>query len=152
VHRNIGAGRGGFFLRAESFFNVATVIDEIGVGASYGGRSLHEQSHGESFLALVNHRFEADGIYVFDEPEAALSVRGQLALLRGMHDLVATGSQFVVATHSPILVAFRGASIHELSADGMVRIAYADAECVQLTKSFLDAPERFLRHLFSDDD
>jgi predicted ATPase len=152
VSRNIGAGRGGFFLRAESFFNLATAVDELGMRAAYGGRSLHEQSHGESFLALVNHRFEPDGIYVLDEPEAALSVRGQLALLRGMHDLVATGAQFVVATHSPILLAFPDAAIHQLSSDGMTRVEYADAECVQLTKSFLDGPERFLRHLFSDDD
>jgi predicted ATPase len=149
--RNVGAGRGGFFLRAESFFNVATAIDDVGAETSYGGRSLHEQSHGESFLALVNNRFEDDGLYVLDEPEAALSVRGQLALLRRMHDLVATGAQFIVATHSPILLALPGATIHQLTTDGMTRVAYEDAECVQLTKSFLDSPERFLRHLLSDD-
>jgi predicted ATPase len=95
-----------FFLRAESFFNVATSIEglEDGLGP-YGGRSLHEQSHGESFIALVNNRFGPDGLYLLDEPEAALSPQGSLALLRRVHDLVQDGSQFLIATHSPLLLA-----------------------------------------------
>jgi predicted ATPase len=152
IVRNVGAGRGGFFLRAESFFNVATAVEQLGVGESYGSRSLHEQSHGESFLALVNNRFEPDGMYLLDEPEAALSVRGQLALLRRMYDLVGTGAQFIVATHSPILLALPGSVIHQLSSDGMAIVSYEEAECVQLTKSFLDGPDRFFRHLLSDDE
>jgi predicted ATPase len=96
----------GFFLRAESFFNVATAIEQVGVLKSYGGVPLHEVSHGESFLAVLNHRFEPGGLYLLDEPEAALSVPGNLALLRRMHDLVEGGSQFLIATHSPILMAY----------------------------------------------
>jgi predicted ATPase len=149
--RDPGASREGFFLRAESFFNVATVVDDLGVQAAYGTRSLHEQSHGESFLALANYRFEEGGLYLLDEPEAALSLRGELALLRRMYDLVESGAQFIVATHSPVLLAFPGATIFELSADGMSKVSYDEAECVQLTRSFLESPGRFLRHLFSDE-
>jgi predicted ATPase len=150
--RRVGAAPGGFFLRGESFFNVATQVEGLGVQGSYGGRSLHEQSHGESFLALANHRFEAGGVYLLDEPEAALSVRGELALLRRMHDLVAGGAQFIVATHSPILLAFPGAEILQLTQDGIASVPYDQAESVELTKSFLDSPQRFFRHLLADDD
>lgn len=151
VIREPGASRDGFFLRAESFFNVATAVEGLGVAASYGERSLHEQSHGESFLALANNRFEDGDLYLLDEPEAALSLRGELALLRRMHDLVQGGAQFIVATHSPVLLAFPDAAILQLSADGIERVSYDEAECVQLTKSFLDSPGRFLRHLLSDE-
>jgi len=149
--RGVGASRRGFFLRAESFFNVATAVDSAGVQSSYGDRSLHAQSHGESFLALANNRFEDDGVYLLDEPEAALSVRGELTLLRRIHDLVATGAQFIVATHSPILLALPDAAIFQLSKDGIARVSYEEAESVELTKSFLDSPERFLRHLLADE-
>jgi predicted ATPase len=144
-----GARSVGFFLRAESFFNVATVVEQAGV-QGYGDRSLHEQSHGESFLALALHRFEPGGLYLLDEPEAALSVRGQLALLGRVHDLVGTGAQFVVATHSPILLAYPGATIYELGPGGIAAVAYDEAEPTVLTRSFLEAPERFLRHLFEE--
>jgi len=139
-----------FFLRAESFFNVATEIEGIGGLDSYGGRSLHERSHGESFLALVNDRFGADGLYLLDEPEAALSVRGQLALLARMADLTAAGAQFVVATHSPLLTALPGALILTVDDDGLTPTAHADTEPYRLTRSFLEAPERFLRHLLTE--
>jgi predicted ATPase len=108
--------RTGFFLRAESYFNVATEIDALGVADSYGGVSLHEQSHGESFLALLMNRFGANGFYVLDEPEAALSPMRQLSALARIHQLVREGSQFVIATHAPILLAYPGALIYELSA------------------------------------
>lgn len=145
-----------FFLRAESFFNVATAVDELDELergrqlASYGGRSLHEQSHGESFLALVNERFTAGGFYVLDEPEAALSVRGQLALLARMADLTTAGAQFVVATHSPILTALPGALILSVDDEGLTPTAYTDTEPYRLTRSFLEAPQRFLRHLLAE--
>ncbi|MEK8103970.1 AAA family ATPase [Micromonospora sp. M12] len=93
--------RTGFFLRAESFYNVATEIDRLGVADGYGGASLHERSHGESFLDLATHRFKPHGLYLLDEPEAALSVHGCLALLTRIHDLTEAGAQFVIATHSP---------------------------------------------------
>jgi predicted ATPase len=150
--------RTGYFLRAESFFNVATNIEELDEGPggppiidSYGGRSLHEQSHGESFLSLIVNRFGPDGLYVLDEPEAALSLRGNLALMRRMHDLVAEGSQFVVSTHSPILLGYPEARIYVLSEDGITRSNYEDTEQYELTRSFLDDRDRFLHHLFADD-
>lgn len=104
--------RTGYFLRAESFFNVATHVEGIPEAvAAHGGIPLHEQSHGESFIALVTHRFGPRGLYILDEPEAALSVHGVLALMRRMHELVALGSQFIVSTHSPILLGYPGAKI-----------------------------------------
>jgi predicted ATPase len=158
VIRGTRSARDGFFLRAESFFNVATHIEQLDGGAggspiidSYGGVSLHEQSHGESFLSLILNRFGPNGLYVLDEPEAALSLRGNLALMRRMHDLVGEGSQFVVATHSPILLGYPNARIYVLSDDGIDETRYEDTEQYELTRSFLDDRERFLRYLFSDD-
>ena len=143
--------RTGYFLRAESFFNVATHVESIrDAVASHGGKSLHEQSHGESFISLVTHRFGPMGLYILDEPEAALSMRGNLALMRRMHDLVAEGSQFIVSTHSPILLGYPGARIYVLSDDGIAETPYAKTEVVELTRSFLDDRERFLHHLFED--
>jgi predicted ATPase len=145
--------RTGFFLRAESFFNVATLVERLGEDDSqylerYGGVSLHERSHGESFLALVNERFGPNGLYVLDEPEAALSITGNLALLRRMADLVAEGSQFIVATHSPVLMGYPEATIYRLDDGGVEAVAYEQTEHYQLTRSFLESPGRFLRHLF----
>ncbi|WP_086662692.1 AAA family ATPase [Lentzea kentuckyensis] len=141
--------RTGFFLRAESFYNVATEIDRIGEGihASYGGKSLHERSHGESFINLIAHRFGSRGLYVLDEPEAALSVKGCLTVLRHMHDLVAEGSQFIIATHSPILLAAPNATILEIADGSIDEVPYDAAEPVALTRNFLGEPDRFLRHL-----
>lgn len=166
LHRYLRPARGtrrpkdGFFLRAESYFNVGTEIEKLdeepGFGPpivdSIGGVSVHEQSHGESFLSLVKHRFRGAGLYLLDEPEAALSVRGQLSLLRRMHDLVQQGSQFIVSTHSPILLAFPAATIMELSEAGVREVAYTETENFQLTQAFLASPERFLRHLFEDEE
>lgn len=147
--------RTGFFLRAESFFNVATMVDRLGEEDEderfierYGGISLHERSHGESFLALANNRFEGNGLYVLDEPEAALSVTGNLALLSRMADLVSEGSQFILATHSPILMGFPDATIYQLGERGLEVVPYEETEHYLLTRSFLESPQRFLRHLF----
>ena len=145
--------RDGYFLRAESFFNVATYVEELPDPAGlipYGGRSLHEQSHGESFIALIKNRFGANGLYILDEPEAALSLRGVLALIRRMHDLVAEGSQFIVSTHSPVLLGYPGAKIYVLSEDGIAERRYEDTDVVTLTRSFLEDRDAFLRHLFED--
>jgi len=143
--------RTSFFLRAETFFNVATKIDDIaeGIHDSYGGSSLHERSHGEGFLALALHRFGPNGFYVLDEPEAALSPQGLFTLLRRMHELVGAGSQFVIATHSPVLLAYPGALIYELGEDGPVPTA-EDTDHFQMTRAFLESPERFLRRLFDE--
>ena len=139
-----------FFLRAESVFNLATAIEQggpIGARENVFERPLHEQSHGESFLDIAVNRLGPRGFYLFDEPEAALSVRGQLALMRRMHELVGEHSQFVIATHSPILLGYPGAAILELGDEGVRRLAYEETEQVELTRSFLEDPQRFLRHL-----
>ena len=137
----------GYFLRAESFFNVATEIDRLGVTDSYGGKSLHEQSHGESFLALLKNRFGPNGLYILDEPESALSPSRQLSLLVRMQQLVEAGSQFIIATHAPIVLAYPGATIYRLSKSGLDRVAYDDLEHVQLTRDFLNDRERVLGRL-----
>lgn len=138
--------RDGFFLRAESFFNLATEIERLDeepapgplIIDSYGGRSLHEQSHGESFLALMMNRFSGQGFYVLDEPEAALSPSRQLAVLSRMHDLVKARSQLVIATHSPILMAYPSAWIYEISATELRRVSYERTEHYVVTRRFLN--------------
>jgi len=150
--------RTGFSLRAESFYNVATEIERLDADPdsppllpAYGGVSPHERSHGESFLDLVIHRFGPHGLYLLDEPEAALSVRGCLALVRRIGELVEQGSQFVVATHSPILLAVPNARILQIDVDGTIeQVGYDGAEPVILTRGFLADPARFLHHLFID--
>ena len=145
----------GFFLRAESFFNLATEIERLDdqpafsppIIDSYGGTSLHEQSHGESFLALLKHRFGPHGLYILDEPEAALSPTRQLALLIRMRELVASGSQFIIATHAPIVLAYPGATIYLFDDKGISPIEYEQTEHVQLTRAFLNDRERFLQRV-----
>jgi predicted ATPase len=156
--RGVRRPRDGFFLRAESFFNVATHIEQLDeapggprVIGSYGGMSLHEQSHGESFLSVIRNRFGSDGFFVLDEPEAALSLRGCLALIRAMHDLTTAGAQFVVATHSPILLGYPGARLYVLDEDGIGERRYEETEQYELTRSFLEDRERFLHYLFAED-
>lgn len=147
--------RDGFFLRAESFFNVATEIENLDaepagsppVIDAYGGRSLHEQSHGESFLALMTERFGGQGLYILDEPEAALSPQRQLAVLSRIHDLVLEDSQFIIATHSPILMAYPDARILLCGTDGVREVAYEDTAHFRVTRDFLASPERMLRVL-----
>jgi predicted ATPase len=141
-----------FFLRAESLFVASTYLEQLGGDAlrSYGGKSLHEQSHGEGFLALMIHRFGANGFYLLDEPEAALSTQNCLTCLRRIHELVKDGSQFVISTHSPIILAYPDATIYRCTDSGLEQTAYEDAEPVRLTASFLSARQRFLQELFTD--
>lgn len=148
----------GFFLRAESFYNVATNIDELDEGPggppiknSYGGISLHNQSHGESFLSLMIHRFGGNGLYILDEPEAALSPTRQLTVLSRMHQLIRKQSQFIMATHSPILMAYPGAHIYQIDSSGMTPIRYEETEHYAITKAFLNNPAPMLKELFSED-
>ncbi|MBS1879276.1 MAG: AAA family ATPase [Actinobacteria bacterium] len=150
--RNTRRPKTDFFLRAESFFTAATYLESLPENPlmAYGGKSLHEQSHGESFLALLVNRFGPDGLYLLDEPEAALSAQNCLTCLRRMHELVEAGSQFVVATHSPILLAYPGATIYECGDRGLERIEYEDADSVRLTRGFLESRERFLDRLLAD--
>jgi predicted ATPase len=146
----------GFFLRAESFYNVATEIDRLDkldpLLQSYGGRSLHEQSHGESFIALLNNRFGPGGLYFLDEPEAALSPSRQLAALVRIHDLVRAGSQFVIATHSPILMAYPDAIILAVSEHGLAPVRYEETEHYTLTRRLLNNPAGMLRELLKDEE
>jgi predicted ATPase len=141
----------GFFMRAETFFNFATYLDEIGsTFRAYGGKSLHEQSHGESFLSLFVNRFES-GLYILDEPEAALSPARQLSFLTIIHDLEASGhAQFIIATHSPIILSYPGATILSLDGDRISEIEYKETDHYKLTREFLECPERYFKHLFAD--
>lgn len=138
----------GFFMRAESFYNFATYVEEVSNMLAYGGRSLHAQSHGESFLALFTNRFE-QGIYILDEPEAALSPQRQLSFLRIIHDMSRTGhAQFLIATHSPILLSFPGAVLFNLDGTAIEEIDYRETKHFLITRDFLNSPERFHKHLF----
>lgn len=150
--------RDGYFFRAESFFNIGNYLDElskhplIGNKAynSYGGKSLHEQSHGESFLAFFKNRLGNGGFYIFDEPEAALSPQRQLSLLRIMYDLCKNPeSQFIIATHSPILLAFPNSTIYSCDGNNLDKIEYKDTKHYEITKGFLDNPNQYLNHLFN---
>lgn len=140
----------GFFMRAETFFNFASYLDEIGsTFRAYGGKSLLQQSHGESFLSLFSNRFES-GLYILDEPEAALSPARQLSFLAILHDLETSGhAQFIIATHSPIILSYPGATILNLDGDHITEIDYRETEHYKLTRDFLQDPERYFRHLFA---
>jgi predicted ATPase len=148
-----------YFLRAESFYNVASEIerlDQEGGGPpiirAYGGRSLHDQSHGESFFALFENRFRDHGLYLMDEPEAALSPRRQIQFLGLLHDYVKRGGQFLIATHSPIIMAYPDARIYLLDAGGIREVAYTDTEHYLVTRGFLTNPQRTLSVLLADED
>lgn len=156
LHRHLRPTRGprrpkdGFFLRAESYFNVGTEIEKLGVVHAYGDKSPHEQSHGESFFALFLNRFRGQGLYLLDEPEAALSPTRQMALISRMHDLVQDASQFIIATHSPIIMAYPDADILLLTEAGIRHVAYKATEHYRVTRDFLMNPERMLRILMED--
>lgn len=140
----------GFFLRAESFYNFASHIDIVGDDA-YGGSSLHEQSHGESFFSLFSNRFNGRGIYLLDEPEAALSPQRQLSLLKIIHDLVTSGdSQFIIATHSPILLGYPNATILSFDNGEIKEIEYEMTDHYQITRYFLQNREKFLEEILGD--
>jgi predicted ATPase len=141
----------GFFMRAESFYNFATYLDQVSTLERYGGRSLHHQSHGESFLALFANRFDR-GIYLLDEPEAALSPQRQLSFLKIIHDLELGGrAQFLIASHSPILLAYPGATLLSLDGGRIREVQYQETDHYILTRQFLESPERFFKHLFADE-
>jgi len=138
----------GFFMRAESFYNFASYIEQVSDMLRFGGKSLHEQSHGESFISLFANRFE-QGIYLLDEPEAALSPQRQLSFLKIIHDLAAPGhAQFLIATHSPILLSYPGAVLFSLDGEAIQEIDYRETKHYVITRDFLNSPERFFKHLF----
>jgi len=137
----------GFFLRAESFFNVATAIESLGVGNAYGKRPLHELSHGEAFISLMKNRFGANGLYILDEPEAALSPQRQMSMLALIHDLIKQGSQFIISTHSPILLAYPSSTIYEIQKDGLVEVEYEETDTYRVSIDFLSDREKMLNLL-----
>jgi predicted ATPase len=139
----------GYFLRAESFYNVASNIDDIQV-RGYGDRSLHDQSHGESFFSLFQNRFRGNGLYILDEPEAALSPARQMSLLIKIKELVRHNSQFIIATHSPILLSYPDATIFELTGSKIKEVTFEESEIYKVYKHFLNDSNRMLRHLFDD--
>jgi predicted ATPase len=156
VGRAPGRERSSFFLRAESYYNVATELERLDAEPSssapllpaYCGTSPHERSHGESFLDLLVHRFRPGGFYLLDEPEAALSTRGCLSALTRIHDLVQQGSQFLIATHSPLLLAVPDARILEIGDDGTITpVHHDDTLPVRSTRRFLADPAAALRDL-----
>lgn len=148
--RSARRAKDGYFLRAESHFNVSTQIEELGV-SGYGDVPLHEQSHGESFFALIDHRFRGAGLYVLDEPEAALSPNRQLSFLARMHELIGRKSQFIIATHSPIILGYPDAWIYQTTAKGLERVEYEDTDHFQVTRNFLNRRQTFLDILLTGD-
>ncbi len=159
IARGVKRPRDGFFLRAESYYNVATYIDQLDAEPgsypplrnSYGGKSLHEQSHGESFFAAFLHRFGGHGLYILDEPEAALSPLRQMSLLVRMHELVQQHSQFIIATHSPILMSYPGAEIFLLEGQSIRSVALEETEHYTVTKAFMNNREGMLQELLGEE-
>lgn len=142
-----------YFLRAESFYNLASYMEQDGRTSyldSYGGKSLHQQSHGESFMATLLNKLRGNGLYLMDEPEAALSPTRQMAALSAIHQLVEEKSQFIIATHSPILLAYPRARIYEFSSAGINEVSYEETEHFEVTKEFLNNYEKMLEILMSE--
>jgi len=139
-----------FFLRAESFYNLSSYIESIGMSHAYGATPLHQQSHGEAFLSLMVERLSGNGLYLMDEPEAALSPQRQLTFLAALHGLVQAGGQFIIASHSPIILAYPQSSILQFTADGIAPVAYHQTEHYKVTKAFLTRTDKMLEELFSD--
>jgi predicted ATPase len=153
VAKTIQLARDSYFLRAESFYNVATEIERLGQDLlpAYGGKSLHAKSHGESFFALFRHRFRGNGLYLMDEPEAALSPKRQLEFLTIMDDYCKQGAQFVIATHSPIIMSYPDACIYVMDETGIHETPYLKTEHYLITRGFLANPQRSLTGLLSDE-
>jgi predicted ATPase len=141
-----------FFLRAESFYNVATMAEKFDVLKSYGGKSLHAQSHGEAFLSTLMNKLTGNGLYLLDEPEAALSPARQLAAIRLIHQLVGNDSQFIIATHSPIIMAYPNATIYEFNETGIKQVLYEETDHYQITRSFLENPALSLQLLMENEE
>ncbi|MBU9721282.1 MULTISPECIES: AAA family ATPase [Bacillaceae] len=156
ISKGVQRAKDNFFFRAETFYNVATNIEKMdsepGLGGkiidSFGGTSLHEQSHGESFFAAFTERFQGNGLYILDEPEAALSPLRQLSMLARINELVNQGSQFIISTHSPIIMAYPHATIIQLTEEGLTEVRLEDTTHYSLMKQFFENKDRLLHHLF----
>lgn len=157
--KGLSRAKDGYFLRAESFYNVSSNIEKMDSEPSfddkvinaYGGVSLHKQSHGEGFLSLFQNRFRGNGLYILDEPEAALSPFGIMRLMANMNDLIKQNSQFIISTHSPMLISFPDADVYEITKDGIRLLPYTQTEHFRVTKDFLNNPERSFRYLFEEE-
>ena len=147
--KGISFPKDGYFLRSESFYNLSTEIDELAVEDYYGGESLHNKSHGEGFLSLFSSRLYGNGLYIFDEPECALSPVGLFKLLVLMHELVEKKSQLIIATHSPIILAYPNAEILEFKGSDIVPISYKESDIYTLYKRFLE-DDNFVHKLLKD--
>ncbi len=154
LQRGLGTRRQGFFLRAETMHGWYTYLEQNPQSASARREEprFHEMSHGESFLAVLATRFDGPGFYCLDEPEAALSFSSTLALIGTLHDLVRDGGQVLCATHSPVLAAMPGARILEVGEWGLREAVWEELELVQHWRRYLDAPQRYLRHVLGPDD
>lgn len=148
VVKSVKRPKDGFFLRAESFYNVATEIEKLDAIDSYGGTSLHKMSHGESFITLMTNRFSGNGLYILDEPEAALSPLKQMSMLTVINELVKKNSQFIIATHSPILMAYPDADIFVIDENGIMKTPYKKTDNYMITRKFLENPEKMMHYLF----
>ncbi len=145
--RGVRQPRDFFFLRAESFYNLATRSDEIGYLGGYGGKSLHARSHGEAFLAVLNHKLRGKGLYILDEPEAALSATSLMSALASIHRLVLDGSQFIIATHSPILLAYPRSKIVLFDDNGLSEVRYEETDSFAITRRFVNDHKRAIEEL-----
>ena len=141
-----------YFLRAESFYNVATYMDTVDYLGGYSGKSLHARSHGEAFFSALTQKLQGNGFYILDEPEAALSPSRQMAALTAIHDLVTHESQFIIATHSPILMAYPNSRILMLSESGISEVAYEETEHFTITRDFLNRYPTMLNYLLNEPD
>jgi predicted ATPase len=156
LHNSLRMARGfrkpkdSYFLRAESFFNVATYMDEVKYLGGYGDKSLHARSHGEAFMSLLVDKLRGKGLYLMDEPEAALSPNRQLTALAAIHQLVQDESQFIIATHSPILLSYPGAKIIQFDGTGLSEVAFEDTEHYAVTRDFLNNYPRRLEQLLGE--
>ena len=156
--KGVRRAKTGFFLRAESFYNVATEIDRLDeivapspkISGGYGGKSLHVQSHGESFMSMVQNRLGGNGLYIFDEPESALSPNRQMTLLCEIDRLVKNNCQLIIATHSPILLSYPNAEIYELTDNEIKKILYEETQIYAVTKEFLNNYKKMLKILLED--
>ncbi|WP_088069976.1 AAA family ATPase [Gottfriedia luciferensis] len=156
IVKGVNRANDSFFFRAETFYNIATNIEELDkepfsgrkIIYSYGGKSLHEQSHGESFFAAFMERFQGNGLYILDEPEAALSPLRQMSMLARINDLVNQGSQFIISTHSPVIMAYPNAKIIQITENGMSDSKLEDTNHYSIMKQFFENKERLLHHLF----
>jgi len=152
LKKGFRGARDGYFLRAESFYNVATYMDSVDYLAGYGNKSLHQRSHGEAFMALLTNKFRGQGLYLLDEPEAALSPSRQLAALAAIDLLVQAESQFIIATHSPILLAYPKSKIVMFDSDGLSEVEYEETEHFYITRDFLNNYQRRVEELLKDDE